>query len=153
MPVSSVPAKPLPISKPFDAGSDITRARQIGLELVEHRLAEAGRHVAADALDDAAERVAGAPRLVDARDHRRRGARRRGSARCSPRPSASVTRRRVDRRPRWCARLLHVGEHLDAARATASSLRAMAPAATRPMVSRAEARPPPCQLRMPYLAS
>ena len=37
--------------------------------------------------------------------------------------------------------------------AVASSLRATAPAATRPTVSRAEARPPPCQLRMPYLAS
>ena len=31
--------------------------------------------------------------------------------------------------------------------------RAIAPAATRPMVSRALARPPPCQLRIPYLAS
>src|SRR6266545_1933899 len=30
---------------------------------------------------------------------------------------------------------------------------ATAPAATRPMVSRAEARPPPCQFRIPYLAS
>ena len=34
----------------------------------------------------------------------------------------------------------------------ASSLRATAPAATRPMVSRALARPPPSQARMPYLA-
>ena len=48
-------------------------ARQVGFELVEHRLAEARRHAAADALDDAAERIAGAARLVDARDHRRRG--------------------------------------------------------------------------------
>jgi hypothetical protein len=34
-----------------------------------------------------------------------------------------------------------------------STLRAIAPAATRPIVSRALARPPPCQLRTPYLAS
>jgi hypothetical protein len=33
-----------------------------------------------------------------------------------------------------------------------SSLRAIAPAATRPTVSRALARPPPIQARMPYLA-
>ena len=38
-------------------------------------------------------------------------------------------------------------------RRVASSLRAIAPAATRPIVSRALARPPPCQLRMPYFAS
>src|SRR5262245_24931107 len=40
------------------------RARQVGLELVEHRLAEPGRHAATDALDDAAERIAGTPRRV-----------------------------------------------------------------------------------------
>ena len=43
--------------------------REVGLELVEDRLAEAGGHAAADALDDAAEGVAGAARLVDAGDH------------------------------------------------------------------------------------
>ena len=37
--------------------------------------------------------------------------------------------------------------------AACSSLRAMAAAATRPTVSRAEARPPPVQSRKPYLAS
>ena len=37
--------------------------------------------------------------------------------------------------------------------AASSSLRAMAAAATRPMVSRAEARPPPVQSRNPYLVS
>ena len=36
--------------------------------------------------------------------------------------------------------------------AAASTLRAITPAATRPTVSRALARPPPCQARMPYLA-
>ena len=36
---------------------------------------------------------------------------------------------------------------------SARSLRAIAAAATRPMVSRAEARPPPPTARMPYLAS
>ena len=36
---------------------------------------------------------------------------------------------------------------------SASSFRAMAPAATRPAVSRALVRPPPRQSRMPYLAS
>ena len=35
---------------------------------------------------------------------------------------------------------------------SASTLRATAPAATRPTVSRALARPPPCQARMPYFA-
>ncbi len=35
----------------------------------------------------------------------------------------------------------------------ARSFRPMAPAATRPIVSRALARPPPCQLRTPYFAS
>jgi hypothetical protein len=35
----------------------------------------------------------------------------------------------------------------------ASNLRATAPAATRPMVSRAEDRPPPRWSRKPYLAS
>ena len=85
MPVRRVPAKPLPISKPFDAGSDSIALREVGLELVEHRLAQPGGHAAADALDDAAERVAGAPRRVDARDHRSAAARRRGSGRCSPR--------------------------------------------------------------------
>ena len=39
-----------------------------------------------------------------------------------------------------------------AAAQLASSWRATAPAATRPTVSRALARPPPCQARMPYFA-
>jgi len=34
-----------------------------------------------------------------------------------------------------------------------SSFLAMAPAATRPIVSRADERPPPATARMPYLAS
>jgi hypothetical protein len=34
-----------------------------------------------------------------------------------------------------------------------SSLRATAPAATRPIVSRADARPPPATARIPYFAS
>ena len=41
LPVRRVPAKPLPISKPFDAGSDSSALREVGLELVEDRLAEA----------------------------------------------------------------------------------------------------------------
>jgi hypothetical protein len=48
--------------------------------------------------------------------------------------------------------LPHPGQHLDTG-LRRSSLRAIAAAATRPIVSRALARPPPCQLRMPYLAS
>ena len=36
---------------------------------------------------------------------------------------------------------------------SASSLRATAPAATLPIVSRADARPPPATARIPYLAS
>lgn len=38
-------------------------------------------------------------------------------------------------------------------KACLSTALATAPAATRPMVSRAEALPPPAQARMPYLAS
>ena len=45
----------------------------------------ARRHAARDALDHAAERVAGAARVVDARDHLLGRGRHRGSARCSPR--------------------------------------------------------------------
>ena len=36
---------------------------------------------------------------------------------------------------------------------SAITFRAIAPAATRPAVSRADARPPPAQARIPYLAS
>ena len=51
------------------------RLGQVGLELVEHRLAEPGGHAADDALDDAAERVAVASRACSmALDHRARRA-------------------------------------------------------------------------------
>ena len=125
--------------------------REVGLELVEHRLAEPGRHAARHALDHAAERVA-APRA------RRRwpppcARRPRGpgsapgsprSARASRSPGRPSTRWRGRARPRRAPRVRD--------RARGASARS-APAATRPIVSRALARPPPCQLRTPYFAS
>ena len=54
-PVSSVPAKPLPISKAFEAGQREQAVCEIGFELVEDRLAEAGRDAARDAFYDAAQ--------------------------------------------------------------------------------------------------
>ena len=73
MPVMRVPAKPLPISKPFEAGSESSALREVGLELVEDRLAEARRHAPRHARDHAAERVAAAARRVDRLLHARRG--------------------------------------------------------------------------------
>ena len=128
---------------------------EVGLELVEDRLAQPGGHAAHDALDHAADGIA----------------LRRASPRCA-RSSAS--------RPSRVGAAHDVGldaaasvtvadgsivglDVVDAASrrrrtstpgsARRSNLRATAPAATRPMVSRALARPPPCQARMPYFAS
>ena len=125
--------------------------REVGVEAVEDRLAETGRDVADDAFDDTAERVAVAAGLLDRGDHAlglggRRAPRRRaldGRERDRRgvevdvdvvRPAAPT---RAPRRPRPCA----------------SSWRAIAPAATRAMVSRALERPPPRWSRTPYFAS
>ena len=91
------------------------RLREIGLELVEDRLAEPGGHAARDALDDAAERVA-------ARGALRRCAR---SSRAAAAASGQRTVFGLDRGERDASRrrpsasivvhALHPGEDLDAA--------------------------------------
>ena len=69
--MSSVPAKPEPLSTPFTAGMLSIALREIGLELVEHRLAPAGGHAARDGADHAADGVAVLARALDALDHLR----------------------------------------------------------------------------------
>ena len=89
------------------------RPGEVGLELVEDRLAEPGRHAARDALDDAAERVAVAARARRCAPPCARPRPDRGSASASPRPSASVTVAGVDLRLD-VVHLAHPREHLDA---------------------------------------
>ena len=66
---------------PTEAGSDLKRLgcgqaqhrlSQVGLQLVKHRLAPAGRHATGDALHDAADGVAFPAHLLDQPDHARR---------------------------------------------------------------------------------
>ena len=115
MPVMRVPAKPLPISKPFDGGQRHQRARQVGLELVEHRLAEPGRHAARDALDHAAERVAARARGVDASPPSRRPRPRSGQRTAFASTARQRHAGRIDLRLD-VVHALHPREHLDAGR-------------------------------------
>ena len=114
MPVMRVPAKPLPISKPFDAGSDISARARSASSLSKTGSPRPAGTRARDALDHAAERVAARARGVDLRGHLGRGGR-----------VGAAHRVRLDGRERHRARIdlrldvvhaLHPREHLDAGR-------------------------------------
>ena len=150
LPRSSVPAKPLPISKPLEAGSDnIARPRSAS------SLSKTG-----------APRPAGTPRATHRTTPPRESwARLAASMASTMRAAASGSGQRVGvastpARTTVLASTLALTACTDSTQATistpaswANSLRATAPLATLPMVSRALARPPPCQARIPNLAS
>ncbi len=123
---------------------------EVGLELVENRLAPAGGHPQRHDLGGAADRVAFGTDLLDQRDHllrrRRVGAAHRIGFDLLERQRLAVRDLGVD-----IADLHHVAEHPHAL--GESSFLAIAPAATRAVVSRALERPPPRGSRRPYLAS
>src|SRR5262249_52227334 len=68
-PVSRMPPKPEPMSKPFEAGQAQHGFGQLGFESVEDRFAPAGRHAAGHAFNNATHAVAGTPPLLDKTDH------------------------------------------------------------------------------------
>ena len=72
LPVIRVPANPDADLDALDRRDRHHRLREVGVELVEHRLAPAGRHAARDRAHHAADRVAVLARLLDALDHRGR---------------------------------------------------------------------------------
>jgi hypothetical protein len=149
-PRSRVPAKPEPSSKPFTAGIE-----SMALARSASSLSNTG-----------APQPAGTPRI----DARMTPPTESPSLRARPRSPSPSPRRRRDRgsAPRWrstSARvtvspstaaaivldLVDPGHEVIPSGATIAS--ATAPAATRPTVSRALARPPPAIARMPNLAS
>jgi len=126
------------------------RFSQIRIELVENRSPSPGgcRY---DAFNHAANRIAFVANLFDQRHHlfRRYSIRAANNILLDLLPLYGGT---IDFRNDF-VNLRDVGDNLEFAYSTDNIFLAIAPAATRPIVSRAEARPPPCQFRIPYLAS
>ena len=69
LPVIIDEANPLPISKPFVAGSDSMPLARVGLEPVEDRFAQPGRHPPRHRSDHSAQGIAVAPGLLDGVGH------------------------------------------------------------------------------------
>ena len=149
--VRSVPAKPEPISKPLLAGRLSTALARSASRRSKTGSPQPGgqprtAQVTTPPSESPALRAASTAAII------RSATREIGAA--DRRPLDLLARDLLDDRSRRPARptLVDPGDDLDAV-ALGSSLRAMAPAATRPAVSRALVRPPPRQSRMPYLAS
>ena len=106
-------------------------------------------------VDDAAERVAVACRAsIDALAPSRLGrARDRGSAPMFASTSSQASPSRASTLASTVVHPRDPADHLGAGEPRAGACARWRPPATRPIVSRALARPPPCQLRMPYFAS
>ena len=149
-PVRRVPLKPLPISNPLAAGRDsIAPAR-----------------AASSLSNTGSPRPAGTPRQTHSTTPPRESPSRRAPSMASTiRSAATGSGQRVGPAS-TSSRVIAVGSAADSMSRTdcthpststpaaaCNSLRAIAAAATRPTVSRAEARPPPVQSRKPYLAS
>jgi hypothetical protein len=127
------------------------RFRQVCFELVEHGLAKSGWDAARHTLDSRRRRSRLHPESArparssfSQRQHPGSGqhfSQRRSSSRWNGQSSQSL-RGFESRKPRVRSPL-QGGQCFFCNR----------PAATRPIVSRADARPPPCQFRIPYLAS
>ena len=127
------------------------RFRKVGRELVEHGLTEPGWHLANDTAHDASHAIAVAPRVFDGLGHRL-GRLEVGTAHVGLVHDRAADRVLVDLAGLTSA-TLSTQATISVPHSTAKSCSASAPAATRPMVSRAEARPPPATARSPYLAS
>ena len=134
-PVSAAAPKPAPISTPLTALMLISARGEVGVELAVDRRAEPGRHAFGDDLDHGADGGAGLADAVEIVSRRsaacRIGAEERIPRRPRPSPSRAVDRVRTHLHQRAAD-----GDARD-------DLRAIAPAATRVAVSRAEERPPP----------
>ena len=149
-PVMSAAAKPDPISKPFDAGNDIV----------------AFARSASSLSNTGSPQPAGTPRATQVTTPPSESPSRRArSIAATISSAASGSGQRVGDAS-TCSSWTCVGSirpEMSWIRLTqpststptcvASSLRATAAAATRPIVSRAEARPPPATARIPYFAS
>ena len=129
-------AKPAPISTPFTALIDMNARGEVRIELAVDRRTPSGRHAFGDDLDDRADRRAGLAHAVEVvfpvRGGLRVGTEERVVARLPP------SRNFRDRS--------HGARSARARRARARrrmTFAAIAPAATRAAVSRAEERPPP----------
>ena len=149
-PVRRVPPNPLPISKPLAAGRD----------------SMAPARAASSLSNTGSPRPGGTPRQTHSTTPPRESPSRRAASMASTiraaadgsgqRVGPASTSSRVNAAGSAAASMSRTDctqPSTSTPAAACSSLRAMAAAATRPTVSRADARPPPVQSRKPYLAS
>jgi len=127
--------------------------RQQGIELVENGIAKAGRHALGIQAHVAAQAVAALLGLENGRLHGPRGCGMRAARRMRVDELARDrlrfdVRARVDR-----VHALDPGADFELRKSRLEELLGDSARATRPIVSRADARPPPCHARIPYFAS
>ena len=121
---------------PLDGVDAHQRARELGVELAVDRRAPAGRNALGDDLDHRADRGAGLAHLVEMVGEAAPPPRRRAEERIAG-DLVPVPARAVD------LQLAHLDQRAANRSRPGTTLRAIAPAATRAAVSRAEERPPP----------
>ena len=149
-PVIRVAPNPEPISNPFVAGSDMIALARSASSLSNTGSPHPGgteraTHVTTPPSESPSRRAASIASVIRA-----------AAAGSGQRVGSASTSARVTTESSTLASMVWMRltqDNTSMPNRLARSLRATAPAATRPMVSRAEARPPPAAARMPYLAS
>ena len=149
LPLSSVPPKPEPISKPFVAGSDITALARSASSLSNTGIpSPTGGRRTTHSITPPQESPSRP--IASIRSTMRSAMAGSGQRTMFDSTASRVTRLGSIGASRSWMRLTQASTSVPWV--LASSCLAIAPAATRPMVSRAEARPPPLRAWMPYLA-